>query len=280
MVRANGVDLCIETFGDDTSPAILLIGGAASSMDWWEDEFCERLVSGRRFVVRYDLRDTGRSVNYQAGAPRYSGADLVSDAVGLLDALEIERAHVVGISMGGGIAQRLARAHAGRVASLTLMSTSSGGSDLPPMSDELASAFADPSPPPDWSDRAAVIDHVVDDLRLYEGSLPFDEAGSRTLVARIVDRTHDIEASMTNHWILEDGEPARARLGEITAPTLVLHGTEDPLFPIGHAEALAAEIPGARLLPLEGMGHQMPPRSRWDQVVGAILEHTGQAEAR
>jgi pimeloyl-ACP methyl ester carboxylesterase len=278
IVRANGVDLCVETFGDPASPAILLIGGAASSMDWWEDEFCERLAAGPRFVIRYDLRDTGQSVSYEPGAPQYTGPDLVADAMGLLDTLGIGRAHVVGISMGGGIAQHLALDYPQRVASLTLMSTSPGGPDLPSMSDQLASSFANPPPSPDWSDRAAVIDYLVEDLRPYEGSFPFDEAGARTLVARIVDRTANIEATMTNHWILDSGEgqPVRPRLGEVRAPTLVLHGTEDPLVPIAHGEALAAEIPGARLVRLEGMGHQVPPRPLWDEVVAAILEHTAE----
>jgi pimeloyl-ACP methyl ester carboxylesterase len=285
MARANGVDLCVETFGDPASPAILLIGGAESPMDWWEDEFCERLATGPRFVIRYDLRDTGQSVTYEPGAPQYTGSDLVADAVGLLDALEIERGHFVGISMGGGIAQHVALVHPACVASLTLISTSPAVAgpaerNLPPSSDQLKSLFADPPPPPDWSDRAAVIDYIIEGLRAFEGSFPFDEDARRALVARIVDRTLNIESSMTNHWILDDGEPVHGRLDEMTAPTLVLHGTEDPLFPYGHAEALAAEIPGARLLPLEGMGHQMPPRPLWDRVVDAILEHTASARGQ
>jgi pimeloyl-ACP methyl ester carboxylesterase len=275
LVHANGVDLCVQAFGHQGSPAILLIGGAASSMDWWETEFCERLAAGPRFVIRYDLRDTGQSTSYEPGAPPYSGMDLVADAVGLLDTLGISRAHMVGISMGGGIAQRLALDHADRVASLTLTSTSPGGPGLPPMSDELAASFAEPAPQPDWSDRAAVIDHIVDDLRPFAGSLPFDEPHFRALAATIVDRTDNIAASMTNHWILEGGdEPVRPRLGEIRAPTLVLHGTEDPLLPYAHGEALAREIPGARLVPLERVGHEMPPRPVWDRVVAEILEIT------
>ena len=282
MVQTNGVDLCVQTFGDAASPAILLIGGAASSMDWWEDEFCERLASGPRFVIRYDLRDTGQSVSYEPGAPAYGHSDLVADAVGLLKALTIVRAHLVGISMGGGVSQRLALDHPDRVVSLTLISTSPGGPggpdnpDLPPMSDELASLFAEPAAEPDWSDRAAVIDYIVEGQRPFVGSYPFDDEGLRALVGRVVDRTVNIASSMTNHWILDGGEPLRPRLGEITAPTLVIHGTEDPLFPFGHAEALAAEIPGSRLLPLEGVGHEMPPRPVWDQVVAAILTHTAE----
>jgi pimeloyl-ACP methyl ester carboxylesterase len=280
LVRAKSVDLCVETFGDPATPAILLIAGAATSMDWWEDEFCERLASGPRFVIRYDLRDTGQSVSYEPGAPPYGGSDLVADAVALLDALGIARAHVVGISMGGGIAQVLALDHPDRVASLTLMSTSPGGSDLPPTSAELAATFADPPPAPDWSDRAAVVDYMIEGLRPYEGSLPFDEERLRALVARIVDRTSDVESSMTNHGLLKGGESLRPRLGEIRAPTLVLHGTEDPLFPYGHGEAFADEIPGARLLPLHGMGHQHPPPPLWEQVVAAILEHTDEARGQ
>jgi pimeloyl-ACP methyl ester carboxylesterase len=276
MVLAKGVELCVQTFGDPESPAILLIGGAATSMDWWEEEFCERLASGPRFVIRYDLRDTGQSVSYERGAPQYGGPDLVTDAVGLLDALRLARAHVVGMSMGGGIAQRLALDHADRVASLTLIATSPGGADLPPMSDELRAWFEEPPPEPDWSDRQAVVDYIVEDLRQHAGTLPFDEEEMRAFAGRIVDRTVNIASSMKNHYLLEGDEPVGPRLGELTAPTLVLHGTEDPLFPYGHAEALAAEIPGARLLPLEGMGHELPPRPIWDQVVAAILDHTAE----
>jgi pimeloyl-ACP methyl ester carboxylesterase len=274
IVRANGVDLCVQTFGDPAAPAILLIAGASSSMDWWDDELCRRLAAGPRLVARYDLRDTGQSVSYPAGAPAYGGADLVADAVGILDALDIERAHVVGISMGGGIAQILALDAASRVASLTLMSTSALGPDLPPPSPKLASHFSDPAPPPDWSDREAVIEYIVEDVRPYAGSHGVDEDRVRALAARIVGRTRNIEATYTNHSLLEGAGPLRERLGEISAPTLVVHGTEDPLFPYAHAEALATEIPGARLLPLAGVGHEMPPPESWDEFVAAVLEHT------
>jgi pimeloyl-ACP methyl ester carboxylesterase len=274
IVQANGVEVCVQTFGDRASPAILLIGGAASSMDWWEDGFCERLASGPRFVIRYDLRDTGQSVTYEPGAPQYGGPDLVADAVGMLDACRVDRAHVAGISMGGGIALHLALDHADRVASLTLMSTSHGGPGLPPIAGELRARFENPAPEPDWSDRRAVVDYLVDDLRAFAGTVSATEAEMRALVERVVDRTANIASTMTNHWILEGGDPVQPRLGQIRAPTLVLHGTEDPLFPYGHAEALAAEIPGARLLPLAGLGHEMPPRQLWNEVVAAILEHT------
>jgi pimeloyl-ACP methyl ester carboxylesterase/SAM-dependent methyltransferase len=280
IVHVNGVRLCVETFGEPRDPAVLLIGGAGSSMDWWEDGFCSRLAAGLRFVIRFDNRDTGRSTSYPPGAPPYTVADLAADAVGLLDSLAVDRAHIVGISMGGAIGQRLAVEHPDRVASLTLISTSPAGPggpanpDLPPMSDELRAFFTRDRPAPDWTDRASVIDYIVERQRPSTGPGGFDEAHLRELVGRIVDRTTDIQASVTNHWLLDGGAPLRPRLGGITAPTLVIHGTRDPLFPYGHAEALAREIPAARLLPLEAVGHQMPPPATWDVVIPAILRHT------
>jgi len=279
MVQVRGVGLCVETFGDDRDPAVLLIMGAAASMLWWEDEFCERLASGGRFVVRYDHRDTGRSVTYAAGAPGYTGDDLVADAAGVLDAAGVARAHLVGMSMGGAIAQLLALDSRDRVLSLTLISTSPGGGgpDLPAMSDELRAYFAEPPPQPDWSDRDAVIDYLVEDERVYAArSRPFDEAARRELAGRNFDRSIDIAASLTNHFVLEGGKSPRERLGEIRVPTLVVHGAEDPLFPIGHGRALAREIPGARLVALEQTGHELP-RATWDAVIPAILEHTAAA---
>src|SRR5688500_10114040 len=126
MVRANGVDLCVEAFGDPTDPALLLIMGSSASMDWREDELCRRLA-GSRFVIRYDQRDTGRSVTYPAGAPPYTMHDLAADAVGVLDAFGLARAHVVGMSMGGAVAQLVALDHADRVMSLTLIATAAAG---------------------------------------------------------------------------------------------------------------------------------------------------------
>jgi pimeloyl-ACP methyl ester carboxylesterase len=275
ILEVNGVGLCAQTFGSADDPAVLLVMGLAASMLHWEDELCERLAGGSRFVIRYDHRDTGHSVAYPPGAPGYTGDDLVADAAGVIDALKVGPAHVVGFSMGGALAQLLALDYPERVASLTLISTSPGtGADLPRMSEELRAHFADPPPEPDWSDRDAVVEYLVEDERAYAArSRPFAEAERRELARRIFDRTTDIAASMKNHWALEGGESWRERLGQIRVPTLVLHGTEDPLFPIGHALALASEIPGARLVRLEGIGHELP-REAWDVVVPEILRHT------
>jgi pimeloyl-ACP methyl ester carboxylesterase len=277
IIEANGVTLCVDTTGDAADPAILLISGMGASMDWWEEGFCQRLAAGGRFVIRYDHRDTGRSVSYPAGAPGYTGADLAADVTGVLDALGRRRAHLAGISMGGALAQQVALAHPDRVDSLVLFSTSpavSCGAELPPMSEDLRAYFAAEVPRPDWAERAAVIDYLADYERHLEGAEYFDEPHVRALVARIVDRTTDVAASMTNHALAEEGELARGRLDEIAAPTLVIHGTADPLFPYGHGEALARGIPRAELLPLDGVGHQVPPRAWWAPVIAAMLRHT------
>ncbi len=252
IVRANGVDLCVETFGDTADPAVLLAG---TSMLSWEDEFCELLASGSRFVIRYDIRDTGRSVGYGPGGPPYTLRNLVADAVGLLDALGLDRAHFVGFSVGGFIGQLAALDYPDRVASLTLISTR-------PI-----------APGPNDPDRAAVVAHTVEGERRFAGSLPFDEAARREAAGRVFDRTADVAWSAATFAAIDCGDRWRERLPEVGAPTLVMHGTEDPFFPYGNGAALSEEIPGSRLLTLEKMGHELP-RSVWDVVVPAILKHT------
>jgi pimeloyl-ACP methyl ester carboxylesterase len=277
LVEANGVRLCVDTFGERSDPAILLVMGSSASMDWWEEEFCERLAAGSRFVVRYDHRDTGRSVSYEPGAPPYTLVDLVGDAVGVLDALDLEAAHLVGMSMGGGIVQLAALDHPERASSLTLISTSPAGPgpddpDLPGMSEEALARF--PVDRPDWSDRAATVEHVVELARASAGSRPFDESSVREVAGRAFDRTANFESTMTNHDVVVGGVARwRERLAELRIPTLVIHGTEDPVLPHPHGVALAAAIPGAKLLSLEGIGHELPA-AVWDVVVPAVLAHT------
>jgi pimeloyl-ACP methyl ester carboxylesterase len=280
MVTVRGVQLCVETFGAPGAPAILLLSGAAASMDWWDTDFCRQLAAGGRFVIRYDHRDTGRSVSYPPGQPGYTARDLVGDAVGLIDTVAGGQAHLAGISMGGGLAQEIALQHAGRVAALTLMSTSpvQGGGDLPPVASRLKAALAQPAPEPDWADHGAVIDYLVEAQRPYAGPDSFDEAYVRDVVSREVHRTVNIESASKNHWLVvggddEDGDSAGAgsRLADVAVPTLVIHGSEDPLFPPGHGIALAREIPGAELLLLAGIGHQAPPPSTWSLAVPAML---------
>jgi pimeloyl-ACP methyl ester carboxylesterase len=258
MVPSGGVDLCVETFGEPADPAVLLIAGGASAMDWWADEFCRRLAAGGRYVIRYDHRDTGRSTSFPAGAPRYSLVDLADDALGLLDALDVGRAHLVGFALGGRLALRLAVCHPERVLSLTVLSTS-----------------LDPPPPDpggiDWSDRRAAVARMVTWVRDYGGLFTADEPQLRRLAERVFDRTNDMVASSTNHWIIDAGPPVADRLAGLTVPAVVMYGTEDRLIPPAEVAALARAIPGARLVPLEGVGHEFPPDAVWRQVIGEIL---------
>lgn len=275
MVMVGSVELQAETFGRRGDPAILLIGGMSSSMDWWEDGFCTALADGGRFVIRYDARDTGQSVHYPVGHPDYGSRELVGDAIGLLDAHGVGSACVMGISAGGAQAQLAGLDHPDRVSALVLVSTMASGLDGPPVHPELSAYFA-AAAEPDWSDVDAVVDSQVEYARaLAARSVPFDEAGMRALVTRALGRTLDVRASLTNPALArDDREPWAGELGSIAVPTLVVHGEEDPLLPIGHGEALAAAIPGADLLRLPGVGHEFPPRA-WPVVVPAVLGGSG-----
>jgi pimeloyl-ACP methyl ester carboxylesterase len=277
MIEANGVELCTEPFGVPGDPPVLLVMGVGASMLWWEEGFCRLLAEGGRFVIRYDHRDTGRSVTYEPGQPRYTGAELVADAVGVLDAYGIAAAHVVGVSAGGAFAQLLALGFPDRVLSLVLISTSpatAGERSLPSASGRFSDFLA--SAEVDWSDRGSVIDYLVAYERMLAGGIrPFDDAAWRELVRRDVERAHDIAAS-ENHSLVAEGDVPSEPISSIAVPTLVIHGTADPMFPLAHGRGLAEEIPGARLLTLEGAGHGVD-RADWETIAHAILAHTGAA---
>jgi pimeloyl-ACP methyl ester carboxylesterase len=276
MIEANGIELCTESFGDPVDPPILLIMGTGASMLWWEEGFCRILADDGRYVIRYDHRDTGRSVSYEPGRPGYTGDDLVADAAGVLDAHAIPAAHVVGASAGGALAQLLALAHPDRILSLTLISTSFAvptRRELPAPTAEFGRGMAGLEL--DWSDRESVIEYLVAYSRVVAGGeRPFDEAAARDLARRDVERARDFAATQ-NHDLLHGEESAARPLAAIAAPTLVIHGTADPMFPIGHGEALADEIPNARLLRLEGAGHGVE-RADWHTIAGAVLSHTAE----
>jgi pimeloyl-ACP methyl ester carboxylesterase len=189
IIEANGATLCTETVGDPDASPILLIMRMGASMLWWEDGFCQQLVDGGRFVIRYDHRDTGRSSAYEPGHPAYTGSDLVADAVAVLDGHGVAAAHIVGVSMGGALAQLLALEFPDRVLSLVLISSSPavpGERSLPPSSRSLHDFLA--AAQVDWSDEASIVDYVVDFWRVLWGTeRAFDEAHIRDLAQRDVD---------------------------------------------------------------------------------------------
>jgi pimeloyl-ACP methyl ester carboxylesterase len=268
----NGIELCAETFGDRADAPILLLMGATASMVWWPEAFCERLAARGRFVIRYDQRDTGRSHTDAPGAPRYSVDDLASDALGLLDALGIETATLAGMSLGGYVAQLVALRAPGRVRGLVLIASEPLGPGDPsiPGIDPALLQYHAAAATLDWTDHDAVIAYQVGAWRILSGSArPFDEPLVRSMAAEDVRRARNLRSSF-NHALLAGGEQWFGRLAEIRQPTLVIHGTEDRVLRFAHALALVRAIPGARLIPLQGAGHELH-RLDWDTIIDGLL---------
>jgi pimeloyl-ACP methyl ester carboxylesterase len=265
-VEANGVTLGVERFGEAAAPLVLLVGG--TTMLSWPDALCEALASSGRHVVRYDLRDSGASTTVDPEAPAYTLRDLADDAAALAREFEARPAHLAGIGVGGMVAQVAALDHPEAFSALTVVGTRPVApgpvdEDLPDhdaaVMDRLFSR-----PMPDWSDRAAVAEFVAAGAEI----LGDDPAVARATAERKWERTPGIQPAlqMANQLGLVFGrldcEPRwRERLSELALPALVVHGRRDPFFPIGNGEALAREIPGARLLVLEQAATAIPVAS-------------------
>ena len=273
-VNANGVDLGVESFGDDEAPLVLLVGG--TTMLSWPDSLCERLAAGGRRVVRYDLRDSGESTTVDPDAPTYTLRDLAADAAALAATLGGAPAHLAGIGVGGMVAQVTVLDHPDSFSALTLVGTRAvapgpSDEDLPDhdhatMDRLFALAM------PDWTDRAAVAEFSATGAEI----LGDDPVAARAIAARIWDRTPGTAPAiqMANQMGMVfsklDCTPRwRARLPEIAIPTLVVHGRRDPFFPVGNGEAIAREIPTARLLVLDEAATAIP-----DSAAGEVADAT------
>jgi pimeloyl-ACP methyl ester carboxylesterase len=274
-IRTNGVEIHAEALGHLTDPPLLLIMGAMASGVWWPDELCRRLAAQGRHVIRYDHRDTGRSTSYPPGEIGYSVEDLADDAVAVLDAYGIARAHLVGMSLGGFLAQLVALKHPSRVETLTLIASERLAAPDPSLPG-IAPAILDyhrRAASIDWSDHAAVIEYQVGAWRLLAGpGHAFDAAGIRAIAAADLARTANPLTPM-NHALLTGGERWHGRLAEIQVPALIIHGTEDPVLPYAHGLALVEALPRARLLTLPGTGHELH-RDDWAAIVAAVARHT------
>ncbi|CAN7287693.1 alpha/beta fold hydrolase [Mesorhizobium sp. LjRoot246] len=274
MTTTERPEIISEAFGDPANPPLLLIMGAMASMLWWPAAFCLKLADAGLFVIRYDNRDTGRSTKYKPGEPPYTFDNMADDAMHVLDDHGIGKANVVGMSMGGMIAQLVALKHPSRVTSLTVISSSPVGTDtshLPQTSDAYIEHSAEGAKV-DWSDRGQVIDFIVRDARAIASiAHPFDEARMRAFVEQDYDRSGGF-LSATNHFMLRGGDAWKGRLHEITAPLLVIHGTADPIFPVEHGEALADAVADAKIIRIEGGGHELHPDD-WDVIVAGIVAH-------
>lgn len=274
-VEADGISLATEAFGNPTDPAIVLVMGAMSSGVWWPDDFCRALAERGRFVVRYDHRDTGRSTSYPPGESPYTVEDLADDVVRVLDGHGLDQADLVGMSLGGYLSQLVALKYPDRVRTITLVA-----SERLALADPAMPGM-DPSIPEyharagdlDWSDRDAVVEHQVGAWRLLSGSAhPFDEGAIREIAGSDFDRTPTLLTTFA-HASLGDADGWVGRLGEIEAPALIVHGTEDPVLPYAHALALEEALPESTLLTLEGTGHELH-RADWSTIIDSIVSHT------
>jgi pimeloyl-ACP methyl ester carboxylesterase len=275
-VEANSVRLGVEHFGDAAAPLVLLVGG--TTMLSWPDALCEALARSGRHVVRYDLRDSGASTTVDPEAPTYTLRDLAADAAALARGLDNRPAHLAGIGVGGMVAQVAALDHPGAFSALTLAGTRPVApgrvdADLPDHDaatmDRLFS-----QPMPDWSDRAAVAEFAAAGAEI----LGDEPAAARATAERIWDRTPgtDPAVQMANQMGMVfsklDCKPRwRERLPELAIPVLVVHGRRDRFFPVGNGEALAREIPGARLLVLERAATAIPDAAA-GEVAAAMVE--------
>jgi len=271
----NNVNIYTETFGAPTGIPLLLLHGAGNSMLNWSDGLCEKLSNEGFYVVRMDSRDAGRSTKFPLGNPDYGLMDLVQDVARVLDHLNIKKAIVAGVSQGAAVTQLLAIHYPVRVSSICLISATPGGpghdaSDLPGMTKEIAAVFSDPKPSePNWRNKQEVVDYLVEAERPFGGTA-FDEALTRQMATSTYDLVPELAYQLTNPYAISAGESWRGRLKEITVPALIVHGSEDPLFPLEHGKALSREIPNAALLVIKGMGHANIPKSAWNVLIEAI----------
>ncbi|MDP3747383.1 MAG: alpha/beta hydrolase [Phenylobacterium sp.] len=255
---ANGIFIEYESFGAERDEVVLLINGLGAQMTRWPEPFCQGLSAEGLRVVRFDNRDVGLSTWLEAGA-RYSLADMAQDAVGLMDGLRIHRAHIVGLSMGGMIGQTLAATHPNRALSLTSIMSSTGNPDLPrPTAEAIAATQRSDLRPEDGEPFVAA---GVKATRAIEGpGFPWAEAQIRRRVTEEAARAFNPEGVGRQRKAVVTAGDRREQLRTISAPTVVLHGAEDPLARVECGRDTAAVIPGAELLVVPGMGHSLPPQ--------------------
>ena len=271
IIRFNDVHICTESFGDINNPTILLIMGATASMIYWEEEFCKSLSNQGFHIIRYDNRDVGKSITYEYGHPEYTFEDLADDAIQVLDAYKVDKAHIVGMSMGGIITQIIALKHPSRVLTISLIMTSNFDSSLPKKDSKITEALSELKIR-NWQNKDEVVEYFIKKSKVLIGSKHiFDEEKIRRLNEEEFDRASNLQ-SMENHGFIKGWGSYLSRTNEINAPTLVIHGTEDPIIPYEHGIHLSEVIPNAALVTLEGTGHELH-HNDWDEIINVISKH-------
>ncbi len=293
--KANGLTIAYETSGDPRDPTILLVMGLGAQLTLWPDAFVEALAANGLHVVRYDNRDVGLSSDFdslgvvdmnevmmkaiagQPLSPPYTVADMAADGIGLLDALGIKSAHVAGLSMGGMIVPHMATKHAGRVESMTVIMSSSGRRGLPPGKPEAVKMLMTR---PMSNDRAEILRHSMALRRAIGGpAYPENEVELRAKVERQIDRRYYPQGiGRQYHAVIADGDRTNL-LRSVKAPTLVIHGSDDPLLPVECGRDVAASVPGAVMHEEPGMGHDIPA-ALCQPLAARIAAHCKAAKAR
>ena len=287
--QANGIEITYDTFGDRSNPAMLLIMGLGIQMLGWDERFCNMLADRGYFVIRFDNRDVGLTSKIEGGPPpdlmklmagdfssaAYTLDDMAADAAGLLDELGIEKAHIVGVSMGGMIGQTLAISHPERALSLTSIMSTTGAPAVGQPRQDVLMALVAPAP----ADREGFIDRQVEMFKLIGSpDYPMQEDEFRELVARSYDRAFYPEGFMRQLTAILASGDRTAALAAVDVPTLVIHGDADPLIAPDGGEATAEAIPGAKLVKIPGMGHDLPP-ALWPRFVDEIVANAERATA-
>jgi pimeloyl-ACP methyl ester carboxylesterase len=291
-VTANGIQIEYETFGNPSDRPLLLVIGLGEQLIQWDESLCQDLASRGHYVIRYDNRDAGLSTKFdQAGMPDIMGTlvrilagdksgvpytieEMADDGAGLLEALEIPCAHICGMSMGGMIAQTIALRHPSRVLSLTSIYSHTGNPKLPQPKPEILAALITPPP----AERSACIEHMLGVFKMIAGKgFSFDEEWTRKNIADGYDRCFYPQGTGRQMIAILAQNNRKAALASIKIPVLVIHGTDDPLVTADGGKETAAAIPGAQLILIEGMGHDLPHGGAWPQIVDAITVHTRKA---
>jgi pimeloyl-ACP methyl ester carboxylesterase len=286
---ANGIHLEYETFGDPSGRPLLLIGGLGDQLIHWDEGLCKSLAEKGHYTIRFDNRDTGLSTKFDdAGVPNprmvmrgekkspYGIADMADDAVGLLDVLGITKAHICGASMGGMIAQTIAIRHPSRTLSLISIYSNSGNKGLPPPNPEVMELLLTPAP----REREAYIEYMVLLSSVMAGKgFTFDEEWVRTITARAYDRSFCPEGTARQFLAVMTQPSRKEALSSVRVPVLVVQGTDDPLVPVEAGREIAMAIPGARLLSIEGMGHDLPHGGAWPRIIEEITTFTLEASS-
>jgi len=284
-VHVNGISLEYEEFGEKDATPLLLIMGLGVQMVMWREAFCKRLA-GRGFrVIRYDNRDVGLSTKFHEQCPDpgrllgdvlqgkdvklpYTLDDMADDAAGLLQALGIPAAHVVGASMGGAIAQLFAIHHPRQMLTLTSIMAGTGNPNLPQAKPEILALLVKPVP----DQREAAVQQHVETFRAISGpGFEFDEAAIREIIELSLDRDPDSTGMGRQMLATVSAGSRKEALGTVKSPTLVIHGDADPLGPIAGGYDTAEAIPGAKMLVIEGMGHETP-EGAWPRIIDSIVE--------